>query len=181
MVVAIAAAILGSLAIQKPDLAILIYWQPGMGPHRVPATLEAAIWTDGKIVWRDPAPLWAKRHGEWGLQAGTYRQGHANPKAIAQALLRLKDKSKSVIQHWGSSIPDSHCTRIQLAHGTWRQALSCTGEPRETAPYGWEKQWNPGLALWKSVRVEVKALIPRLCKIIPKPSDSQWKLRPGGY
>lgn len=179
MILAIAAIALSPIGLRKPEPVILISWHPGYIPPSSSElqtdTLDTAVWATGRIIWRDPAPIWAERKGTWSLQPAKYYEGVIPPTEVAAAMSRLKEKSKGVIKNWGASIPDSHATRMELRSGKWKFSMSSTGEPPEAPPYGWEKVWDAGLTLWKSTRSEIKALLPKQRKLIPRPKDSIWQ------
>ncbi len=168
--------------LSKQEPVILIYWQPGMrysAPTELDdTTLDTAIWSTGEVIWRDPAPVWARRNGEWSLQPAIYRRGFIEPKKVESAIAQLKKMSKNVIKNWGACIPDSHYTRIELRSGKWTWKMVSTDEPRENPPYGWEKVWKPGLQLWRQTRRNAQNLLPAKSKIIPRPKQTDWQRYP---
>jgi hypothetical protein len=158
--------------VKKP--AIFIEFAQGRTRDPQVGEFEVAVWDDGRIVWRDPAPVYAQKNGVWRLQPGKYYQAVVPRSAIRAALDRLRKAGVYGTDDGLSYPPDASHTAITVRDGKRRVHLTSWHEPDGQDSSSNRPKHAEAVKAWRAIRKEVKALIPSKGKPIARPDCSDW-------
>ena len=144
-------------------------WEP------VSNELEIAIWSSGRIIWRDNPKEWVVTKGKWHWRSGKHFEATISPSRVVDMLQKIREaRVLEIGKWWGYVVPDSSTRQIQVSDGNRVILLASTEIPPPNPHRKDAKEYERGRKAWFLIQKLARELIPTKGRSVPSPDVVKW-------